>query len=46
MNLEQVALRAKVSTATVSRVLNNASIVKSTTRARVVRLTRTFPMGR
>lgn len=37
MNLEQVARRAKVSTATVSRVLNNASIVKSTTRARVMR---------
>ena len=28
MNLEQVARRAKVSTATVSRVLNNASVVK------------------
>jgi LacI family transcriptional regulator len=37
MNLEQVARRAKVSTATVSRVLNNASVVKSSTRARVVR---------
>jgi len=38
MNLEQVARRAKVSTATVSRVLNNASIVKSSTRARVVKV--------
>lgn len=37
MNLEQVARRAKVSTATVSRVLNNANVVKSTTRARVLR---------
>lgn len=37
MNLEQVAKRAKVSTATVSRVLNNASVVKSSTRARVMR---------
>jgi LacI family transcriptional regulator len=37
MNLEQVARRAKVSTATVSRVLNNASVVKSSTRARVIR---------
>ena len=37
MNLEQVARRAKVSTATVSRVLNNAIVVKSTTRARVVK---------
>src|SRR3982074_1193064 len=37
MNLEQVARRAKVSTATVSRVLNNASTVKSSTRARVVK---------
>jgi DNA-binding LacI/PurR family transcriptional regulator len=37
MNLEEVARRAKVSTATVSRVLNNAALVKSTTRARVVR---------
>jgi LacI family transcriptional regulator len=37
MNLEQVARHAKVSTATVSRVLNNANLVKSTTRARVMR---------
>src|SRR6516165_5293273 len=37
MNLEQVARRAKVSTATVSRVLNNASVVKTTTRARVIK---------
>lgn len=37
MNLDQVARRAKVSTATVSRVLNNASVVKSSTRARVVK---------
>jgi LacI family transcriptional regulator len=37
MNLEQVARRAKVSTATVSRVLNNASVVKTSTRARVIR---------
>ncbi len=37
MNLEQVALRARVSTATVSRVLNHASVVKSSTRARVVK---------
>lgn len=37
MNLEQVARRAKVSTATVSRVLNNASVVKSSTRLRVVK---------
>jgi DNA-binding LacI/PurR family transcriptional regulator len=35
MNLEQVARRAKVSTATVSRVLNNANVVKTSTRARV-----------
>jgi LacI family transcriptional regulator len=37
MKLEQVARRAKVSTATVSRVLNNASLVKSSTRARVIK---------
>src|SRR5580658_8638374 len=37
MNLEQVARRAKVSTATVSRVLNNAQVVKGSTRARVMR---------
>ncbi|HLJ46250.1 MAG TPA: LacI family DNA-binding transcriptional regulator [Bryobacteraceae bacterium] len=37
MNLEQVARRAKVSTATVSRVLNNASVVKNSTRARVMK---------
>jgi LacI family transcriptional regulator len=37
MNLDEVAKRARVSTATVSRVLNNRSIVKSTTRTRVMR---------
>src|SRR6202453_1429284 len=37
MNLEQVAHRAKVSTATVSRVLNNASVVKTSTRSRVMK---------
>jgi LacI family transcriptional regulator len=37
MKLDQVARRARVSTATVSRVLNNTGLVKSTTRARVLR---------
>jgi len=37
MNLEEVARRARVSTATVSRVLNNAALVKGTTRTRVMR---------
>lgn len=37
MNLEEVARRAKVSTATVSRVLNKASLVKNSTRTRVTR---------
>lgn len=37
MNLEQVAKRARVSTATVSRVLNNADVVKNSTRARVMK---------
>ena len=37
MKLEQVARRAKVSTATVSRVLNDASLVKTSTRARVMK---------
>ncbi|MGC2660252.1 MAG: LacI family DNA-binding transcriptional regulator [Bryobacteraceae bacterium] len=37
MNLEEVAKRAKVSTATVSRVLNNVGPVRTTTRARVLR---------
>jgi LacI family transcriptional regulator len=37
MNLDQVARRARVSTATVSRVLNNASVVKSSTRSRVMK---------
>jgi LacI family transcriptional regulator len=37
MSLEQVARRARVSTATVSRVLNNKGLVKSTTRARVLK---------
>jgi DNA-binding LacI/PurR family transcriptional regulator len=37
MNLHEVARQAKVSTATVSRVLNNAALVKSSTRARVMK---------
>jgi DNA-binding LacI/PurR family transcriptional regulator len=37
MNLHEVARRAKVSTATVSRVLNNARMVKTSTRARVMK---------
>jgi len=37
MNLEEVARRAGVSTATVSRVLNNATLVKSATRTRVMK---------
>jgi LacI family transcriptional regulator len=36
MNLEQVAKRARVSTATVSRVLNNVGQVKNSTRTRVL----------
>jgi DNA-binding LacI/PurR family transcriptional regulator len=37
MNLEDVAQRAGVSTATVSRVLNNIGVVRSGTRARVLK---------
>jgi DNA-binding LacI/PurR family transcriptional regulator len=37
MNLQEVARRAKVSTATVSRVLNNVSAVKGSTRSRVLK---------
>jgi LacI family transcriptional regulator, galactose operon repressor len=37
MNVEEVAKRAKVSTATVSRVLNNVGPVKNSTRTRVLR---------
>jgi DNA-binding LacI/PurR family transcriptional regulator len=37
MSLEEVAKRAKVSAATVSRVLNNVDVVKSSTRARVMK---------
>ena len=37
MNLEQVARRANVSAATVSRVLNNVGVVKGTTRSRVMK---------
>jgi DNA-binding LacI/PurR family transcriptional regulator len=37
MNLQEVARRAKVSTATVSRVLNNSGLVKSSTRSRVMK---------
>ena len=37
MNLEQVAKRAGVSTATVSRVLNNINVVKNATRTRVLK---------
>jgi len=36
-NLDAVAKRAGVSTATVSRVLNNLNMVKNSTRARVLR---------
>ena len=38
MTLEEVARRARVSTATVSRVLNNGASVKGTTRARVLKV--------
>jgi LacI family transcriptional regulator, galactose operon repressor len=37
MKLDQVARRARVSTATVSRVLNNTGLVKNSTRARVLK---------
>src|SRR5450631_2521683 len=37
MNLEEVARRAKVSTTTASRVLNNSPQVRNTTRARVMK---------
>jgi DNA-binding LacI/PurR family transcriptional regulator len=37
MKLEEVARRARVSTATVSRVLNNKAVVKNSTRARVLK---------
>lgn len=37
MNLEQVAKRARVSTATVSRVLNNVGQVRNSTRMRVLK---------
>ena len=37
MNLNAVAKRAGVSTATVSRVLNDLDVVKSSTRARVLK---------
>lgn len=37
MNLEDVAQRAGVSTATVSRVLNNIGVVKGSTRAKVLK---------
>jgi LacI family transcriptional regulator len=38
MTLEEVARRARVSTATVSRVLNNGASVKASTRARVLKV--------
>jgi len=37
VSLKEVARRAKVSTATVSRVLNNVGVVRNATRARVMR---------
>ena len=37
MKLEDVANRAKVSSATVSRVLNDAGPVRNTTKARVLK---------
>jgi LacI family transcriptional regulator len=42
MSLERVARRARVSTATVSRVLNNTGPVKSSTRARVLKAIEAF----
>jgi len=42
MSLERVARRARVSTATVSRVLNNTGPVKSSTRARVLKAIAAF----
>ena len=38
MSLEEVARRAKVSTATISRVLNNSNVVSAATRARVMKV--------
>ncbi len=38
MSLEEVARRARVSTATVSRVLNDIDVVKNSTRARVLKV--------
>src|SRR5437764_9177725 len=38
MNLDAVAEKAGVSTSTVSRVLNNLEIVKSSTRSRVLKV--------
>jgi LacI family transcriptional regulator len=38
MNLEEVARQAKVSTATVSRVLNDVAVVSDSTRARVMKV--------
>ena len=38
MTLQEVARRARVSTATVSRVLNKGASVKSSTRARVLKV--------
>ena len=40
MTLKQVVRRARVSTATVSRVLNDKGVVKNTTRARVMKAVR------
>src|SRR5438552_17611440 len=40
MTLAQVAKKAGVSSATVSRVLNNESLVRSSTRAKVMRAAR------
>ena len=42
MSLERVARRARVSTSTVSRVLNNTGPVKSSTRARVLKAIAAF----
>ncbi len=42
MSLERVARRARVSTATVSRVLNNTGPVKGSTRARVLKAIEAF----
>ena len=46
MNIKEIARRAGVSSATISRVLNNSGYVKEETRQKVLRAVEEYKIGR